>query len=206
MAQSEVLKIGLNLLKGEVMKILTILLLVVVFKSTHSYAMKIDIEKPIYFQFGNQEKTLNSSTLPMYDLTVLRTLFGDQQNAIKIYQDFDYMTLTSNDVLIATADKETTLKPVKGRFYTLAQVWLADNGDYAKYLKATDSLREKMGAKVLFKLKVDRNKDEGPDFIILVEWQNSEDIALYVRQDDFINSQHLFNKGTKKFNWYQVGF
>jgi hypothetical protein len=69
MAQSEVLKIGLNLLKGEVMKILTILLLllVVVFKSTHSYAMKIDIAKPIYFQFGNQDKTLNSSTLPMYD-------------------------------------------------------------------------------------------------------------------------------------------
>ena len=90
--------------------------------------------------------------------------------------------------------------------YTLAQVWLSDNDDYAAYLNATDTLREQLGANVVFKLKVDKEKGNEPDFIILVQWSVLQNIAHYAKDETFLKNQQLFASGTTDFNWYQVTF
>jgi len=78
--------------------------------------------------------------------------------------------------------------------YTLAEVWLKDTETYDLYYQGTKSLREKMGAKIIFKHSPNEynslNDGDGiPNFIILIEWPTPKGPESYIQSEAF--KQHL---------------
>ncbi|NTS75608.1 DUF1330 domain-containing protein [Catenovulum sp. SM1970] len=158
----------------------------------------------LYLQFNTAEQT--NAPAPALSAKVINTLFGDEVSEVSFYQTEKVTQFHNTNAIRVDLNQPFEFKPKGDKFYTLAQVWLADNQDYARYLKATDSLREKLGARVLLKLKPAKLAQSEPDYLVLVEWQQAENIALYAQHEEFLPHQPLFESGTTRFNWYQVAF
>ena len=190
------------------MKLQAILICIIWTLSFNAYALEIVKGQSIYMQFNETQKNPISNELrkPILDAKVIKTLFGDNKDRVQFYNNVNTSDGMDKFSLKATTSKGLVFTPDQDKHYTLAQVWLADNGDYEAYLNATDTLREQLGANVVFKLKVDKEKGNEPDFIILVQWSKLQNIAHYAKGEAFLKNQHLFASGTTGFNWYQVTF
>ena len=190
------------------MKSQAILICIIWTLSFNAYALEVAKGQSIYMQFNETQKNPISNELrkPILDAKVIKTLFGDNKNRVQFYNNVNTSDGMDKVFLKATTSKGLVFTPAQDMHYTLAQVWLSDNDDYAAYLNATDTLREQLGANVVFKLKVDKEKGNEPDFIILVQWSVLQNIAHYAKDETFLKNQQLFASGTTDFNWYQVTF
>ncbi len=106
---------------------------------------------------------------------------------------------------------QTHYKFDSNKTYTFAEVWLKDSAAYDKYYRGTAALREKMGAKILFKLSPNEYNSltkgpYSPDFIILIEWPNKQAPEQYVQSVDFKPYQPFIDAGLAKLGWYEIGF
>ena len=130
------------------------------------------------------------------------------KNNLKPLQKKGWEHLSAADVDL-TADQLYQLSPDKT--YTLAEVWLKDTATYDLYYQGTKSLREKMGAKVIFKHSPNEynslnDGQEIPNFIILIEWQTAKGPESYTQSDDFKKQLPFIEASISHLNWYEIGF
>ncbi|PUA28345.1 MAG: hypothetical protein B0W54_17950 [Cellvibrio sp. 79] len=100
----------------------------------------------------------------------------------------------------------------KTKSYSIALIWLNDRDAYNNYYRGTQALRDKLGAKTLFKLpgvryeKLTEGEITPPDLVLLVQWNSAADLGYYSAAPEFQANHHYFEQGVKKMELYQLGF
>jgi len=127
-------------------------------------------------------------------------------SSLKPLQKLGWDELSYSDASIAEGLKHQ-LSPEK--FYTLGQVWLKDTKSYLQYFEGTKSLREQLGAKVIFKYQPHtystlQQENKVPNYSIMIEWQNENNIKEYTQSEKFKEYSALLEKDIDKIDWYQV--
>lgn len=115
--------------------------------------------------------------------------------------------LMINNITIAQ-DAEINFDPKKT--YTLLTAWVKNQQSYDIYLANTAKLRQELGTKIVLKLKgdeyesLDPTDTRAPDFIILAEWNSTEDVTRYTTDPVFQANQHYFTDAMDHFEFFTV--
>jgi uncharacterized protein (DUF1330 family) len=130
------------------------------------------------------------------------------KNNLKPLQKFGWDHLSAADVDLPD-DEFYQFNPSKT--YTLAEVWLKDAEIYNRYYTGTKVLREKMGAKIIFKHSPNEYNSliegqQAPNFTILIEWPTPHGPELYTQSPIFKKYLPFIEASIDHLNWYEIGF
>ncbi len=119
-------------------------------------------------------------------------------------QAWQELTIIDSDI-----SQNLSFSHSKNKTYTFAQVWIKDQISYDNYYQSTITLRDSLGAKMLFKLPVHDYQtfdasDIPPDLIVLIEWPTPNGPQLYLNSMTFKENQAKAQAGIEKINWYQL--